>query len=171
MDWTGTAPEIRTLSGDDWRRLIRHHADRGRLILGEDTDHVVEAYIITLNQCEVAIATDVTLPPEVWRVSQDQILIGFRHDVVAVNPSRCSVAFQIDLTTPFYEFVTAIRDIRVAICETGAVAFDDAGKVRWRFHADVVTAWALTAGHKIEFQFLDTSPVVVDLETGIGRVA
>ena len=144
-------------------------------ILGKNIEDTQEFFSVIIQAAEppldnsgVGICSMVIgLQPEIYLQPQNRILlVGFNSTVYGVDLLDSTVAFCHELNSPFYYFAPVSMPPRILVQhEVGIVMLTEEGEVLWKFDGDIITGLQYY-DNKLELQFMDTSPISLELESG-----
>jgi hypothetical protein len=111
-------------------------------------------------------AADTGFEPQAIVLEKTGILIvGFGRELVAIDLAWARIRFRIDFETYFREMIYLEQACILAFEEIGVSAISLKGEKRWTFTKDVITGIVLE-GHDLRLEFMDSPPVVVNVESG-----
>jgi hypothetical protein len=172
----GSVVELRQESTHDELLGVMNHCKRGNVVLGEEgkfADKFWTARVLfEWNQVEafgIGICSEKqSVPPNLFPFPSENLLVlGFNHEVVAVDPTRAVVLWRLELDS-FFRWFCPVSDpsLVVAVHEIGVLGLiRQTGTVKWHYAKDVIVRLDIGVDF-IDLEFLDEPRVRLSLLDG-----
>ncbi len=140
------------------------------LILGSEVEGLREFYSVALEKSLIGICSQGfgLKPCLVKSVGSGVVFAGYNQAVAGIVDASCDKVFDIDLGSPFYEFVE-LNDTKslIAIHELGAMRVSEFGNLIWRADtSDVVESANLISENCLSLNLMEGETLLVNVETG-----
>ena len=138
-------------------------------IVGLDSEGIREYYIADLNRCMVGVCSQgFGIRPSGFELSVDELcFLGYNETVSVICSKSCQRKFEIELGSPFYEFIyTDEGNPIVAVHELGVVCLSPQGEVLWQVETDIVDSVQLEPTKKVVIKLMEGESFEVDMLSG-----
>ena len=156
-----------------WRSELHQHED-GHLVLGQDTDHPEDFWIINLTKSlqgkkrfGIGIVSEGHgLVPHFCIWFDRIVVLGFNREIIGIDANDHREKFRIDLPSLFVRFIPlAQRNTIHVLHEIGWLAIDGQGRGLWEYSKDIVVGWEIN-DEVIRIDFMDSPSISLNASTG-----